>query len=197
MTDDRDVDDPALGALLRAHSQETPPPGVDAAILAAAHCAVASAPHAADRAPSTPAWRWWMPLAAAATIAVVAIGVLPLAPTDTDSKRLAAPEKSTADAAATSPPPAPAASSLARPALAPAAPSSRESAAAGASVKADAPSDVGTPHSAEWIARIRALRDEGRIEEAAQELARFRAAFTDADARLPADLRPWADSLRR
>ena len=24
-----------------------------------------------------------------------------------------------------------------------------------------------------------------------------RAAFTDADARLPADLRPWADSLRR
>ena len=44
---------------------------------------------------------------------------------------------------------------------------------------------------------LRALRDKGRIEEAAQELARFRAAFTDADARLPADLRPWADSLRR
>ena len=196
MTDDRDLDDPALDALLRAHSQETASPAVDAAILAAAHRAVTSTPQAAARAPSTPAWRGWIPIAAAAAIAAVVIGVLPLTPTiDTDSRHLPAAEKASADAPSASPPPAPAAPSPARPMIAPL---PRESAAAaGASVKSDAARDVGTPRAADWIARIRVLRDEGRIEEAARELARFRAAFSDADARLPADLRPWADSLRR
>jgi len=197
MTDDHGLDDPALDALLRAQSPETPPPDVDAAILAAAHRAVASAPHAADRVRSAPKWRWWMPLAAAAASAIVAIGVLQLAPIDTGSTPPPSQEKAHADAAATAQPPAPAVSSPAPPALAPTAPRSRESAAAGASLKSDAASDAGTPRPAEWIARIRALRAEGRTEEAAQELARFRAAFGDADARLPADLRPWADSLRR
>lgn len=195
MTDGRDLDDPALDALLRAHSQETASPAVDAAILAAAHRAVASAPRAAARPPSTPAWRGWMPIAAAAAIAAVVIGVLPHAPTiDTDPKHLPAAENASGDAPSASPPPAPAAPSPARPMIAPI---PRESAAAGASAKSDAASGLGTPPAADWIARIRALRDEGRIEEAARELARFRAAFSDADARLPPDLRPWAGSLRR
>ena len=50
MSADRDPIDPALAALLREHSAETPPAGVDAAILAAAHRAVGSAPRARHRA---------------------------------------------------------------------------------------------------------------------------------------------------
>ncbi len=68
--------DPALAALWREHSTETPPPHVDAAILAAAHRATASAPHGRERWLGPRAWRWWMPLAAAAVIAVM----FPLSP---------------------------------------------------------------------------------------------------------------------
>jgi hypothetical protein len=80
MSDDRDGRDPALDALLRAHSAATPPPHLDTAILAAAHRAVDSAPRDAARALARQSWRWWMPLAAAAAIGVIVIGVLPLAP---------------------------------------------------------------------------------------------------------------------
>ena len=69
--------DPALAAVWREHSTETPPPQVDAAILAAAHRAVASAPHGRERWLGPRAWRWWMPLAAAAVIAMVVVGVKP------------------------------------------------------------------------------------------------------------------------
>jgi len=54
-------------------------------------------------------------------------------------------------------------------------------------VRADAAHDA-----AAWIERIRALLRESRRDEAAQELERFRAEFTDADARLPDDLRAFA-----
>ena len=51
--------DPALDALLRAHSVETPPAEVDATILAAAHRAVRSAPRDAEKsAEATRPWRW-------------------------------------------------------------------------------------------------------------------------------------------
>ncbi len=43
----------------------------------------------------------------------------------------------------------------------------------------------------DWIALIRRLRDEGKIEEAAQELAAFRVAYADHEQRLPPDLRDW------
>jgi hypothetical protein len=53
------------------------------------------------------------------------------------------------------------------------------------------------PHTAdEWIARIRALRSRGDVQGATRALADFRAAFSDADARLPADLREWANAER-
>ncbi len=42
-----------------------------------------------------------------------------------------------------------------------------------------------------WIARIRKLRDDGNVAEAQSELRDFRAAFTDAEQRLPPDLRDW------
>jgi hypothetical protein len=44
---------------------------------------------------------------------------------------------------------------------------------------------------AEWIAKIRRLRDEGKSDEAAKELAAFRAVYPDHEQRLPPDLRNW------
>ncbi len=85
MSDERDLRDPALDAAWRAHATDTPPPALDAAILAAAHRAVKSAP--AKIGPGAQArrpWRWWTPLAAAAVIGVIAIGVLQTAPQEPD-----------------------------------------------------------------------------------------------------------------
>jgi len=48
----------------------------------------------------------------------------------------------------------------------------------------------------EWIAQIRTLRSDGRMTEAAGALKAFRAAFNDADRRLPEDLREWAKTVR-
>jgi hypothetical protein len=45
--------------------------------------------------------------------------------------------------------------------------------------------------AADWIALIRRLRDEGKLAEAARELAAFRIAYTDHEQRLPPDLRDW------
>jgi pyruvate dehydrogenase E2 component (dihydrolipoamide acetyltransferase) len=70
--------DAALDAAWQAHLRNEPPAHLDAAILAAAHRAVGSAPRAAAEATSPQ--RWWMPLAAAATIGAVALGILQLAP---------------------------------------------------------------------------------------------------------------------
>jgi hypothetical protein len=76
--------DPALERAWRAHSRETPSPELDRAILAAAHRAVGSGPRDAAKViaessfESTRPQRWWMPIAAAATIGVVAIGILQL-----------------------------------------------------------------------------------------------------------------------
>ena len=65
--------------------------------------------------------------------------------------------------------------------------SSREAAAP----RADAGRDV-----AAWIERIRELVRESRRDEAARELDKFRAAFADADARLPDDLRAFDAQAR-
>ena len=43
----------------------------------------------------------------------------------------------------------------------------------------------------DWIALIRRLRDEGKIVEAARELAAFRTAHIDHEKLLPPDLRDW------
>jgi len=275
MNDDREPRDPALDALLGEHSTETPPAHIDAAILAAAHRAVDHRPRPAR---ATQAWRWWMPLAAAAMIGLVVVGVLPLAPSivtqapptvtdvppssgvpvppdafhvpdrpdtraaerrsdaasrpaartevpsmprapanvNTPEGKLerdrpvpgevrkdrvldaAADERKSQAAAAGAPGSAPeslpaptsgdAVSPLARP------PSAAPQRAPSASVRDDFDA---RPHGAEeWIARIRALRQRGDVHEATRALADFRAAFTDADARLPADLRDWANALR-
>ena len=72
-----------------------------------------------------------------------------------------------------------------------------DSAAAPALAKSADKRDLLSSRADEFIARIRRLRSEGKMEEAAQELTAFRAAFADADARLPPDLREWAASVKR
>jgi hypothetical protein len=72
--------DPAVDAAWRAASREAPPPALDAAILAAARRAAHAGPlrpRAANR-----YGRWWWPLAAAATLGAVAVGILQLAEPD-------------------------------------------------------------------------------------------------------------------
>ena len=281
MNDDRDLHDTALDALLRTHSAETPPPAVDAAVLADAHRAVDGEMRARP-ARATQPWRWWMPLAAAAAIGVVVIGILPLAPTlveqtppaisdspmdaatssrpsagqpapplasdanavrrDAEASRpmilsfrpepapaMESRERAASIAKATAPEPraepkaerdaaaAPAPLELRKNAtgavgaMPEAPPASQQSASAASSQRARAPeaapraealrSDrqkafVAQPRTAdEWIARIRTLRSDARLPDAIRALADFRAAFSDADARLPEDLRDWAKTV--
>jgi hypothetical protein len=74
--------DPALDTAWREHSAEMPPARLDATILAAAHRAVGSGPQGVGKqaAEATSPQRWWMPLAAAATIGAVALGILQTMP---------------------------------------------------------------------------------------------------------------------
>ncbi|MEO7500611.1 MAG: hypothetical protein ABIX11_13590 [Casimicrobiaceae bacterium] len=261
MTDERDLRDPALDAAWRAQATDTPPPALDAAILAAAHRAVKSAPAKVGRGgEATRPWRWWTPLAAAAAIGAIAIGVLQLAPPEVDPTRavvsdtpanVAATSNAPAPANAPVPPavpseaaearakasvrqererapapqPFPAAPQAAKPAreadavgradaapdtaqrleqAAPRPPMQSAPAAAGGAAPApalakramrDEPAAQRSPD--DWIARIRKALTEGAVAEAQRDLVAFRAAYADADARLPADLRPWAASVPR
>ncbi|HTQ00537.1 MAG TPA: hypothetical protein VMN56_14520 [Casimicrobiaceae bacterium] len=99
--DDRD---PTLSKAWRAHSREAPPAPLDEKILAAAHRAVASGPRKPG-AQATRPQRWWMPLAAAAAIGAVAIGVVQLMPQEQaiDTTSVGTPA---APAAPAAPPPA-------------------------------------------------------------------------------------------
>jgi len=74
------VRDAALDAVWREHSRETPPPHLDQAIIAAAHRAVGSVPQDSVASSATRPQRWWMPLAAAAAIGTIAVGVLQVTP---------------------------------------------------------------------------------------------------------------------
>ena len=262
MTDGRDQIDPKLDALLREHSTDAPSSDIDAAILAAAHRAVQSAPLSAVNraAEATRPWRWWMPLAAAATIGAIAIGVLQVTPKESDSTATVVsdtppairskPEQVQPTAPAASvgkdnveaprpsseaphapseaprakvrvdrpaPSPAPAQKMEAeRAASAEPFPSRERDAveqrnAAGAMARSEAPratapalakqsvaaADVQATSPEQWIARIRALLADGKTQYAEQELIAFRAAYPDADARLPAELRAWAAAVKR
>jgi hypothetical protein len=253
MNPERDPFDPTLDALLRADSAETPSPDVDAAILAAAHHAVQSGPRdAAKAAEATSPWRWWMPLAAAATIGAITIGVLQLMPKEPESTATVVSDtpspgtRAAPEAAAPAPPAvpmtqdrderqrvpseAPARAKLRadRPAPAPlrkneANPTNpppenfpqqprdaaEQGSAAGALMRPEA-SRAAAPAVAKQraadpqvmspeqrITRIRALLSEGRNEDAARELIALRAAYPDADARLPAELQAWAATIKR
>ena len=75
-TDDPVPRDPRLDAAWRDASNEEPPPALDAAILAAARREVGAKPQSLSAHAATHARRRWWPLAAAATVAVIAIGVV-------------------------------------------------------------------------------------------------------------------------
>jgi len=75
-TDNPPPRDPRFDAAWRAASSEEPPPALDAAILAAAHREVGAKPQSLSVQAATRARRRWWPLAAAATVAVIAIGVV-------------------------------------------------------------------------------------------------------------------------
>ncbi|HEX8010661.1 MAG TPA: hypothetical protein VF814_06975 [Casimicrobiaceae bacterium] len=253
-----------LDAAWRAASREEPPATLDAAIHAEARRAVGAAPGRKRNK------HWWYPLAAAATVAVLAIGIARLTPPEqvaptllteqsaaprsaaSEAKRQAAPADTSPAAsppAATQPQPLPREPRVASAAIereraaappipmakkqapppkeeAPAreqlaaAPSEKleSSAAPAASSAPPAPpaargerevgglaagqvarrdeakaKDVDARDREEWIKRIRELKSAGRIDDAAKELAAFRAAFGEqADALLPPELRTWA-----
>ena len=274
MNPEREPFDPTLDALLRKHSDEMPSSDIDAAILAAAHRAVQSAPRAAEKAPeATSPWRWWMPLAAAATIGAITIGVFQLMPkepepttatvvSDTPSSAVAVPapnippppaasinkDKAEAPRAQAEAPRAKVRADRAAPAQAPKSNNERAAApepfparerdaaardsvgsatnrveaesktqtaeqdnAAGTLTRREAPrarapavakqsaasADPQVASPEQWIARIRALLADGKSEDAARELIAFRAAYPDADARLPAELHVWAATVKR
>ena len=72
---DSPLRDPRFDAAWRTASSEEPSPTLDAAILAAAHREVGAKPQGLSAQAMRAHRRWW-PLAAAATIAVIAIGVV-------------------------------------------------------------------------------------------------------------------------
>jgi hypothetical protein len=273
MTDERDLHDPALDTAWRAHVRDEPPAALDQSVLAAAHRAVQSTPRPTER-PARPRWRAWTPLAVAATLGVIAFGVVELLP------RQAADDNAAVVSDVPDVPlrkdgaPAPPAASDATPALQAerghaanaepgrgsdsaaqvqqrreaSAPSRqrneaatplkqrREGAVAESQPFAGAPGraklaapsaseDKSAPVAAppppppspapmmreqpapstgavartpdDFIREIDRLRAAGRDADAALALSAFRAAYDDADARLPASLRDWARGVPR
>ncbi len=75
-TDDSPQRDPRFDAAWRAASSEEPTAALDAAILAAAHREVGAKAQTLSAQAATRARRHWWPLAAAAAIAVIAIGIV-------------------------------------------------------------------------------------------------------------------------
>ena len=74
--------DPHFDAAWRAASREQPSAALDAAILSAARRAAGAGPQPADVREATRPERWWWPLAAAASIGAVALGILQLVATE-------------------------------------------------------------------------------------------------------------------
>jgi hypothetical protein len=75
-TDDPPPRDPRFDTAWRAASSEEPPPALDTAIVAAAHREAGAKPQSLSAQAAMRARRRWWPLAAAATVAVIAIGVV-------------------------------------------------------------------------------------------------------------------------
>jgi len=187
--------DPDVEAAWRAASREQPPPALDAAITAAARRAVGAGPKHLD-APRT----WW-PIAAAAVVAVVAIGIVEMTPPEEVAPTLmpAAPQPLAEPASQP-----PGRQDTMREQRAPA-----HAAGALASRSEPASSDKPQPLAKrarddevkkqkdaqprtvdEWIGLIRRLKAQGRNDLVAKELTAFRARYGErADALLPADLR--------
>ncbi|MEP7209061.1 MAG: hypothetical protein ABI920_19165, partial [Casimicrobiaceae bacterium] len=82
--------DPELGAAWSRVSRDEPPAALDDSIRAAARRAVHAAPHAPAPSPRAPAAsRGWWPVAAAATLAAVVVGIVQMAPDERRHDELA------------------------------------------------------------------------------------------------------------
>jgi hypothetical protein len=92
-------------------------------------------------------------------------------------------------------PPVPSAAPMTPPATLTAPRAMRSQEAQPSALGAAAPAAIAPP--AEFIARIEALLAAGNGDEAARELNRFRAAYLDADQRLPQAMRTWAATVER
>jgi len=217
MSDQRRPDaapaDPRVDAAWRVASREEPPARVDDAILAAAHAAVRDPAPARPSPARDPWWRRWQPLAAAAAVTGLAFVLLQSLPRD---EPVRAPSVTPA-------PSRPATGEMAAPVEAPepVAKSRQESARRepavndvavqttdatdAASVAAERPAapaaratlqGLAGPQSADaWVARIVDRHAAGDLDAAASDLRAFRAAYPEADSRLPESLREWAATV--
>lgn len=80
-----DLRDEGIARMWREHVRDEPPAALDDTIRAAARRAVGAKPQVTTAvAEAREPWRWWMPLAAAATIGAIAVGVLQNLPRDAD-----------------------------------------------------------------------------------------------------------------
>jgi hypothetical protein len=225
MSDQRRPDaapaDPRVDAAWRAASTEQPPARVDAAILAAARAAVRDSAPSRPSPASDPWWSRWQPLAAAAAVTGLAFVLLQSLPREEHLPAPSVPpearneDRSSAPLTTPSPARSPAAASQ------PVAKSRQESArpepavndvavqatdaTEAASVAAERPAAPAAraalqgltgPQAAEaWVARIVDRHAAGDLDAAATDLRSFRAAYPDADSRLPESLRDWAASV--
>ncbi len=227
METDKAEQDPRVAAAWSECSVDLPAATLDANILAAAHRAVGSAPHDAGI-PGTAARstrRWRIPLAAAASICVVTLGIfltrpqqqIILTPSVTGPSALQAPVRDEPTLAASKDSP-PAASLEAAPKPLPAEKKleHRESSIADRRANAALPAAAPAPSAARArmatggaaadsmapfdvdasVLRIRQLHDAGQLTAAAEELLALRAAVADADQRLPTPLRAWAATIK-
>lgn len=187
------LSDPRVDAAWRAASDEEPPQAVDRAILAAARREARAGPQRSAAARVAARRRWW-PVAAAATIGAIVVGVVQQLPPN----ELVAPAGEHA-AISEAPRSLPAPPQIAATAPREAAVAARTAplakvAAEGTAADGAAPARAASPPTlpvAEWIALIRKLRADGRLDDAARELVAFRTAHPDHERLLPPDLRDW------
>jgi hypothetical protein len=191
-------EDAAVARAWRQASDEQPPARLDAEVLAAAHRAVRDDEAAAKAEPVPPRarrrWMQWQPLAAAATVAGLALVLVQTLPREGEVAppiRIEAPASPGAGQTGRDRDAAGAARS----------PAAEVAAGVAASAEAPAPaaaraSSAGAPPSAaDWTARIEALHASGDLADAADALRAFRATDPDADAHLPESLREWARTV--
>jgi len=217
--------DPRVDAAWRKVSRDEPPAVVDATILAAARGAARQTPWPRTPPAREAWWRRWQPMAAAAGVVGLAFVLVQMLPRNEPLQSPAAPtpqplpesaaRQSTAESRAAVPAsPAPAAPSAPS---APAAPAELVAPSAAAAPATEAPqkavrrelagngvsadmatattADAGMQPAEAWVRLIVDLHAAGDDAAAAAELRAFRAAYPDADSRLPEPLRAWAATV--
>jgi len=215
--------DPRVDAAWRTVSRDEPPAVVDATILAAARGAARQTPSSRPPLAREAWWRRWQPMAAAAGVVGLAFVLVQMLPRNEPPQSPAAPapqplpestaSQSTAESRAAVPA-APAAPAEPAEPVAPAALAAPSAAAAPATAALQkavrrelagngVAADMATATTAEagmqpadaWVRRIADLHATGDDAAAAAELRAFRAAYPDADSRLPESLRAWAATV--